>query len=103
MLGAGGGARQELDHQRSPDTLTTAVRAHMDAVLDTVPVARPGPKFAEGTKPGDARSVPRHDQGKTMVRFGIEPSFAAGRRKLLLGIDRGRIANDFVVDRQNLR
>src|SRR6202030_109426 len=34
MLGAGGGARQELGQQHPPDTLPAAVRAHVDAVLD---------------------------------------------------------------------
>ena len=36
-----GGAAQEFDHQGPPDTLSSAVRANVDAVLDTVPVTRP--------------------------------------------------------------
>src|SRR5450631_1664174 len=103
MLGAGGCAPQEVDHQRAPDPLAAAVRAHVDAVLDTVPIARPCPKLTEGTKAGDARCIPRHDHGKTMSHLVVEPNFAAGRRELLLRIDGGRIANDFVVDLENLR
>src|SRR5712671_4865664 len=103
MLGGGGGARQELDYQRPTDALAAAVRSHVDAVLDAVTIARPRPEFTERAEPDDARCVPRHDHGKAVLPFRIEPGFAACRRKLLFRIDRGRIANDFVVDRQNLR
>jgi len=97
------GARQEIGHEGTPDTLPAAVRAHMNAVLDTVPIAGPRPKLTEGAEPGDARCVPYHDHGESLCHFGIEPGFAAGLGELLLRIDRRRIANDFVVDRQDLR
>ena len=56
-----GGSRQELRHQRPPYALAAAIRAHVNAVLDTVPISRPCPKFAEGPEPGDARGIPGDD------------------------------------------
>src|ERR1700722_4149264 len=103
MLGAGGGACQELPYERPPHTLPAAIRAHVHAVLDTVPIARPCPKVTERAKPGDPRCIPRHDQRKTLPHLGIEPGLTPRRRVLFLRVDGGRIANDFVVDRENLR
>jgi hypothetical protein len=94
---------QELGDHRASDTLPTPVRAHVDAVLDAVPIARPCPKLAESAEAGDAGNIPRHDQRESMRGLGIEPSRAARRREFLFRIDGGRIADDFVVDRQNLR
>ena len=47
MLAHGGGARQELDHEPSPDALPAAVGTHVHAVLRAVPVAGPCPKLTE--------------------------------------------------------
>jgi len=54
MLGAGGRARQEFNHELPADSPTTAVRAHVNAMLDAMPIAGPCAKLAEGGEPNDA-------------------------------------------------
>src|SRR5271170_3007680 len=85
MLAHAGGAHHERGKQCSADALTAAVRANVDAVLDTVPVSRPRPKLAEGAESGDARSIPRHDHWKAMFHLGVEPRRAAGLGELQFG------------------
>src|SRR6185437_13381377 len=84
-------------------SLAAPVRAHVHAMLDAVPVARPCAKLAEAAESHDARSVPRHDDRETKPHLGVEPCLAASRGEFLLGVNGRRMADDLVVDRQYLR
>src|SRR6185312_2269242 len=98
MLAHVGGAPQELSDQGPAQSLAAPVRAHVHAMLDAVPVARPCAKLAEAAESHDARSVPRHDDRETKPHLGVEPCLAASRGEFLLGVNGRRMADDLVVD-----
>jgi hypothetical protein len=92
----------ELDDERPADARTAAIGPHMDAVLNGVSIARPSAKLAERPEPHDSGGIARDDEWKPKPRFSVEPDFASLRRELHLRVDCRGIANDLVVDREDL-
>ena len=68
---------EQRQHERPADAAAAAIRAHVDAVLDAVPIAGPCAKLAERAESEDARMHRCATRtGKPARGFGVEPGFA---------------------------
>src|SRR5882757_9828625 len=75
----------------------------VDAVLDAVAIARPGPEIAERPVAENVEAFGGDENGIAECASGLHPGQPAGFAIRLLRPDRSRVGDHFVIDHRDRR